>query len=147
MNAVDCVIKLAKCESDAIGFIPYPKYKEAHEKGNIFYQIENGEFVGFLIVGGFPSMGTTYIWQECIDKSARGYGSGRRLFYQLLAKCTANYVYQIKLNCAEDLESNLFWQSMGFNLVRSINPNNKRGRKINQYRYQLIRDIFTPQNK
>lgn len=133
---------LTKANSNQLGFIPFSRIEEQERKGLVFHQYDNGTWIGFLVVGSIKAGGTTHIWQECIDKTARGYGSGTRLFFQLLEQCKKNYVHQIVLRCREDLASNLFWQAMGFELVKTVDVGNARGKLINVYRLTVTATLF-----
>lgn len=80
---------------EAIGFLPMSRIHEQERRGLIWHQYDNGEWLGYCVVGAMKAAGTTHIWQECIDKTARGYGSGSRLFAKLLAECKRNFVHQM----------------------------------------------------
>lgn len=133
---------LMKDNYPALGFLPMSRIEEQDRKGLVFHQYDNSEWMGYLVVGAIRAGGITHIWQECIDKTARGYGNGRRLFYRLLDACKRGYVHQIQLRCAEDLESNLFWRSMGFEFVKSVDVGNTRKRRINYYRFTVTPSLF-----
>lgn len=134
---------LMRSNSNQIGFIPMSRIEEQEKRGFVFHQYDNGTWMGYLIVGNIKAGATTHIWQECIDKTAMGYGSGTRLFFQLLERCKDNYVHQIVLRCREDLESNLFWKAMGFEFVKAINENNARRKLINIYRLEISKTLFS----
>lgn len=131
-----------KSNYDAVGFIPLTKIEEQEKRGLVFHQFEMGEWVGYLVVGTIKPGQRVHIWQECIDKSARGYGSGMRLFLQLLDACKKNLVPDIVLRCADDLEANEFWQACGFSKIKTDPPHNKRNRSIHTYRMVLIENLF-----
>lgn len=133
---------LMRSNSNQIGFIPISRIEQQERRGLVFHQYDNETWMGYLVVGNIKAGGTTHIWQECIDKTARGYGSGTRLFFQLLKKCKENYVSQIVLRCREDLESNMFWRAMGFEFVKSVNVNNARRKLINIYRLEITSTLF-----
>lgn len=133
---------LMKDNYPALGFLPMSRIEKQERKGLVFHQYDNDEWMGYLVVGAIRAGGITHIWQECVDKTARGYGSGTRLFHRLLDKCKRGYVHQIQLRCAEDLESNLFWRAMGFEFVKSVDVGNARKRRINYYRFTVTPSLF-----
>lgn len=142
MSRVDNVILLMRDNTNSLGFIPSTRVEEQESKGLIFHQVENGDWVGYLMVGSIKPGRPVFVWQECIDKSARRYGSGFRLFHQLLNQCKICNVTEIILRCAENLESNYFWQTCGFELVKTITTRNARNRKINVYRFVVTQNLF-----
>lgn len=142
MTHRDYAVLLAKSNTDALGFIPSCRYEQAEMNGTIFHQVEGGEWVGFLLVGAFPPGGICHIWQECIEKGARNYGSGRRLVERLVAECRRRYVQEIRLRCADDLPANLFWESCGFAKIATTNGGQRRRRKINTYSMILFPTLF-----
>lgn len=133
---------LMKDNYEAVGFLPQSAIEKGIAERRVYNQIDNAEWVGYLISGPLRLGGTAHIWQECIDKSARRYGSGQRLFLDYLADCIRVGVHYIMLRCADDLPSNIFWKSMGFTLIGTSRPNNKRKRSINIYRRRVITDLF-----
>lgn len=133
---------LTKANSNQLGFIPFSRIEEQERKGLVFHQYDNDTWMGFLVVGSIKAGGVTHIWQECIDKTARGHGSGTRLFFQLLERCKKSYVHEIVLRCREDLESNLFWKALGFEFVKAIDQQNARGKLINIYRMTVTPNLF-----
>lgn len=133
---------LMKSNSSELGFIPISAIEEQHYHGLAFHQFFDGEWVGYLVVGSIRANRPVHIWQECIDKSARRLGSGKALFKSLLLKCLQNGASEIILRCAEDLESQLFWQALGFDIVRVQWPDNKRKRAILTYRMIVTPNLF-----
>lgn len=142
LSNIDKVIMLMKDNYNSIGFIPRSRIEEADQQGCLYYQVDNGEWVGYLYCSKPVYMRTCKIWQECIDKSVRRYGSGRRLCERLINDCRTVGCPAIMLRCAEDLESNYFWQAMGFSLVGIDTSLNVRKRKVFRYRLDLEPTFF-----
>jgi hypothetical protein len=127
-------VLLANSERPSLGFIPYPRLARDEAAGRLRHQIENGTWVGYLVHGPMKANRHLHINQECIDKSARRYGSATRLFHGLLADAIAAASLSIRLTCAADLDSNRFWLSLGFDLANHlVRQVNKRGRPLNAW--------------
>jgi len=140
---VALVTSLMRDNYESVGFITEGAVREAIYQGRIYHQFDNGEWVGYLLRGSLrPYAHAVYIVQECIDKSARRYGSGRRCYEQLLADAREAHVESVQLRCAEDLESRHFWQALGFELVGVDTRPNARGRKVFRYEYRLWPNLF-----
>jgi GNAT superfamily N-acetyltransferase len=133
---------LMKSNSSELGFIPISAIEEQHFNGLVYHQFFEGEWVGYLVVGSIRAHRPVHIWQECIDKSARKLGSGKALFKSLLIKCLQAGASEIILRCAEDLESQLFWQALGFEIAGVQWPENKRKRAILTYRMIVTPNLF-----
>lgn len=133
---IENAVLLMRDNYDAVGFLPRSALERAEHENRIYYQIDDGCWVGYLLVGPIYPQKPVYIWQECIDKGARRYGSGKRCFEKLLFDAKVLGAYSIRLRCAEGLESNLFWQSMGFKVIEVDTTPNKRKRAV--FRYELV---------
>lgn len=133
---------LMKDNYEAVGFIPEPRLEWYEARGRIWHQYDEGVWVGYLLPGPARPAKTCRIWQECIDKSARRFGSGARLYAGFEAFCRNHAVSDISLRCAEGLDSNVFWRAMGFELVGCDLTENARKRKVFRYRKVLDMQVF-----
>lgn len=131
---------LMRSNAEELGFLPMSRIEIKDTQGFLFHQYDSGEWLGYMVVGTIKPGWTTKIWQECIDKTARGYGSGKRLFLKLKIKCELAGVEKISLRCREGNEANLFWSAMGFRLEAVLNTQSADKRLINVYSMDLRRN-------
>lgn len=124
---------LMRDNCEAVGFLPESALVRAAHESRLWHQVDEGEWVGYLVSGPLVYGRPAHVWQECIDKSARRYGSGQRLLTAFEAACLSAGCTSIRLRCAENLDSNLFWQAVGFERFRVDTSWNRRGRAINEY--------------
>lgn len=126
---------LARKNSEALSFIPAPRIEEYAREGQLWVATENDEPCGFLIFGdGWPQ---TRIYQACIQYDARRREHGMALVAALSARATAMGCTDIRLWCADDLDSNEFWRSAGFQYCASRRGGRRRGRKHNLWALRL----------
>jgi N-acetylglutamate synthase-like GNAT family acetyltransferase len=149
---------LANKESKAVGFIPRVAYESAitgkksseHRwsdtcNDKIFLCIENEDPVGFVMI----SYGKiAKVNQICIQEDARRIERGKLLINQAIRHGAGKGIFDFGCGCADDLESNKFWQAMGWDKVKQrkgIHFSNtwkeSSGRTINLYRFSLY-DLF-----
>ena len=97
---------------EAVGFLPMPVVEKYLAANQLWFQYENNEPCGYLIFGnGYP---VCKVYQCCIQTDARRQNAASLLIRALIDRCNHHGFSSISLWCAEDLESNMFWQSMGF---------------------------------
>lgn len=161
------IVDLSKKESKSLGFIPKVAYEAAItgiKKGKRWsdvcndklFVIEcNKDLVGFCLA----SFGKTYdqykkgkIAQIVLQSDARLLQRGRILLDAVTQYGKDNYTFGWSCGCADDLESNIFWQAMGWQLVNQrfgISSKNTwkqtSKRKINIYMYSEL-DLFLKNN-
>ena len=131
------VILLSRDNHESIGFLPSTRLEEYAARGQLYHQIDDDEWVGFLVCGPMRFGKACRVYQECIDKTARRYGSGYRLYRKFLDDCISAGCSRIILGCAEDLESNLFWKAVGLKAVGYRKGGEKRKRQIVIYSKEL----------
>ena len=146
---------LSKKESKSIGFIPKIAYESAiTEKkpsihrwsdtcnDRIWLCKENDEPVGFIMM----SYGrVAKVNQICIQPDARLLERGKALLQAGVIHGIDKGIYDFGCGCADDLESNIFWNAMGWNKVgqrKGVSYHNtwkeSSDRKVNIYRYQEL---------
>jgi hypothetical protein len=123
------IISLSKKENHSLGFIPKMAYESAitgiktgDRWSNVcndkLFVIEcNGDLVGFCIASfGIPNAISKKgkIAQICLQTDARKFLRGRKLLDAVLQYGKTQGTMAFSAGCADDLESNLFWQSMGW---------------------------------
>jgi hypothetical protein len=144
---------LSKKESKALGFIPKARYEAAITgvrakeeecpscNDAIFVCLENGQHVGY-VMGSIWRIGkTAKIHQIVIQEDARLIERGKILLLSFINKRIQQGVYDFSCGCADDLDSNYFWSSVGWQVVgrrKGIYYGTSKqtsGRDINIYRY------------
>ena len=125
---------LSKKESRSLGFIPNPAYLSAItgiKTGKRWSSVCNdklfvcecdGDVVGFCLASFGNAQGnvmtrTGKIAQICLQADARMLQRGGVLLDAIVAQGEKVYTYNWSCGCADDLESNIFWQAMGWTKV------------------------------
>lgn len=163
------VVSLSKKETFSIGFIPKMAYESAITgiktgirwsdvcNDKLFVIECNRDLVGFCLasfgkIGGISKMGK--IAQICLQVDARLMQRGRVLLDKVIEYGITKNTLRWSCGCADDLPSNLFWQTMGWTKIadrRGMSHTNtwkeSSQRKVNIYRYDpydmFINKIFT----
>jgi ribosomal protein S18 acetylase RimI-like enzyme len=116
---------------EAVGFIPLPRLEDYAQRGQILVQHENDEPCGYLAFGnGWPVL---KVYQCCIQVDARRAAQATILVNKLIDIARKRNCIAISLWCADDLESNGFWQAMGFHFGGTRDNGNRRGRLHNKW--------------
>ena len=161
------VLSLSKKENFSLGFIPKMAYESAVtgiKRGDRWsdvcndklFVIEcNNDLVGFCLasfgrIGGIGKMGK--IAQICLQIDARLMQRGRLLLDAVVEYGKKKGTFRWACGCADDLPSNLFWQTMGWIKVaerQGISLKNTwkqtSKRKVNVYRLDPF-DMFAGSN-
>ncbi len=129
---VKYIISLANKESNSVGFIPKMAYEAAitgiktgkrwsNVCNDMLWVCENNnDLVGFVLAsfGNFRSDSQRgKIAQICIQEDARKIQRGKYLLDAVLFHAIKIGCLNFGCGCADDLESNIFWQAMGWELV------------------------------
>lgn len=138
-DQVDAAVKyaddLARKNSEALSFIPRPMIEAYARRGQLMLSLENDEPCGFLIHGeNWPQI---RIYQACIQYDARRREHGMALVAALAAKARERGCHDIRLWCADDLDSNEFWRAAGFEYCAQRRGGRRRGRKHNLWALRL----------
>lgn len=164
LDDIPYIIDLAKKETRSLGFIPKPAYTSAitgiktgkrwSKKCNdkLWVCECNGDLVGFVLASfGRPSKTGKVgkIAQICLQPDARMMERGRNLLQAVIDYGQIVGTFKWSCGCADDLESNIFWKTMGWIKVgdrMGISHKNTwkqtSGRKINIYNYPPP-DLYT----
>lgn len=124
---------------ESLGFLPRMAITERVRRGRVFLGRLNGQLFGYLLFD--VRFGYVNVLQACIQYDARRRLYGAALYQWALLKWRPEHV---RLKCAADLESNLFWRSMGLICVDVIDGGKRRGRKINVWHHILTTGLFVP---
>ena len=158
------IVDLSKKESMSIGFIPKMAYESAItgiKKGDrwsivcndkIWVCEVNNDLVGFVLASfGIRNAIWRYgkIAQICLQVDARLLQRGRLLLDEVTSYASEKMgTLSFNCGCADDLPSNIFWESMGWYKIgqrRGISHKNTwkqtSNRIINIYRYDPF-DLF-----
>lgn len=132
-NALKFLDALSKRNGYCVGFLPLIAYEQAIDKDRVTLLFYNDQPAGYLIRG--PVKETTKIYQLVIAEDLRRIVNGTALLNHLITQANAGRAHQITLHCAEDLEANLFWQSLGLQRIGK-RLKDKTGKRW-QIRYRL----------
>ena len=154
---VPYILDLTRKEAHSLGFIPKPAYTAAITgiktgkrwsdvcNDRMWVCTNNSDLVGFVLAsfGNFRSKDRRgKIAQICIQSDARKFERGRNLLANVVAYGASIGCHDFGCGCAEDLESNIFWNAMNWNHVGDrlgISHTNTwkqtSKRKINLYQY------------
>jgi hypothetical protein len=129
------VESLMRKNYEAVGFLPMSVAERYLTANQLWLQYENNEPCGYLIFGnGHP---TCRVFQCCIQTDARRQHGATQLINALIQKTELEGYSAISLRCADDLESNKFWEAIGFVFVGQSQGGKARGRKINHWLLRL----------
>lgn len=129
---------------EAVSFIPEPtiRFRYIAQHRYILQTNEQGKPVGYLLHGAINAGQPVVISQHVIDYDFRLRGYGELAFSELVERCTSSGATSIRLRCADDLQSVLFWQHCGFETDRIVPGGISRGRMINSMIYRLPLSLF-----
>lgn len=131
---------LQKKNAEALSFYPKQVFEREQSNGRLFLGLLNGQPAGYLYV--VATGGDVKCHQVCIEYDAR-----RKLYGAMLAICMEEYAKEgnsnsITLRCGFDLDANLFWKEMGYNVIKIVDGGVRRMRKINVWRKYLRPQLF-----
>ena len=147
---------LANKEGHAVGFVPKPAYEAAITgiklgkrwsptcNDRLWLAEDSGDPVGFLLASFGKVVKVT---QVCIQEDARKIERGKLLIGALENYANNIGKFSFGCGCADDLESNLFWDAMGWQFVsqrKGIHYETKKysDRVVNLYRYSSQPNFF-----
>ncbi len=150
------VTSLANKEGNAVGFIPKPAYEAAITgiklgkrwsptcNDKLWIAEESGDRVGFLLAS-FGDI--TKVTQIAIQEDARKIERGKMLLTALESYANSIGKYSFGCGCADDLESNAFWNAMQWEFVsqrKGVHFETKLSSKriVNLYRHHSQPTLF-----
>lgn len=136
----DFCIALHRQNSEALGLIPAERMREYARSGQVFAAFEGGEACGYLIAGLRPPWAR--VWQACVEFTLRGLGHGSVMVAALEEKARRAGCIGITLRCRDGLDSNLFWQALGFQLEHQIPGGARRGKPLNVWSKRISEDLL-----
>lgn len=144
MDDLAYITGLMAQNTDEPGFIPAPTIENRYiTKGRYAIQADlRGRKVGYILHGAPTAYGVLTIAQACIAMDKRNRGFGQEAVAVVIERAIQAGAKSIKLRCADDLESNLFWQALGFEATRQDMGGERRGRLINTYVLDLWQRLF-----
>lgn len=138
------VLSLQSKHHEAVGHLPPAALREYVQRDQIILDYENNQPCGYLLYydgrNGNPPRSNPHhvrIYQCCVPDDARRILHGTTLINKLLQRIDPSRFAALTLWCATDLDSNAFWNALGF-----INDNLriggvKRGRLHNHWQYTI----------
>jgi len=157
------IVSLSKKESNCLGFIPKMAYESAItgiKTGKRWSNVCNdklwvcecnNDLVGFVLAS-FGRVGSVWktgkIAQICLQTDARMMKRGQLLLDNVIDYGAKYGTLSFSCGCADDLPSNIFWQTMGWHKLGQRNGISHKNtwkqtskRKVNIYRYDPY-DLF-----
>lgn len=118
MDTLEFIVGLMKQDYPALSFIPYTTVQNRYiQNGQYILSDRNGNPNGYLLHGVAKPGQYLSVAQAMIDYDFRNRDYGRAMIEELIKRAEMKSCKGITLRCAEGLESNLFWQAMGFELT------------------------------
>lgn len=135
---IDFIVELQKKNRESVGFFPRLAIHERIQKQRVILGKLNGEPFGYLLWDR-PRNGDVNILQACIQYDARRRLYGAEMYGWALELWKPDFV---RLRCAADLESNLFWKALGLTCAAVTVGGIRRGRKINTWHHWLCKPLL-----
>ena len=115
------VDKLQKSNAEAVGFIQdtiWDKYVYGGERNFVVFICEkNDDMVGYVLLTPGKKVGSyAKIQQIVVQEDARRLDYGTALIETVRKFCEKFGRVGVTLRCRKDLQSNFFWQALGFSL-------------------------------
>ncbi len=127
------IVDLEHKNKESLGFLPKMAIEARLTAHRIFIGRLNGEPFGYLLFD-YRDGPSVHVLQACIQYDARRRLYGAALYGFGLERWQMPLV---TLKCAADLESNLFWRSLGLVCTDVRAGGRRRGRKINVWAHFL----------
>jgi|GEM_PF-4393200 hypothetical protein len=136
------VTDLQRKNKESLGFLPSMALSERVTAGRVFMGWLGGAPFGYLLFD--YQTDAVNVLQACIQYDARRRVYGAQLYGWGLEQWDTS---RVRLKCAADLESNLFWRSLGLVCVGVKDGGARRGRKINIWNHFLRPGVllFSPE--
>lgn len=143
MTDLDFILGLMRENYEAVGFLPAQAVEERYMDGQHIIQTDlAGRRVGYLLHGKPTPGGVLFVTQTVVQYEKRALGFGCEMVDELLLHARQTVCRSIILRCAAGLDSNLFWQAVGFEHTNTLYPANARRRAINIYTLDLQPSLF-----
>lgn len=131
----------ADTEREALGFLPGSAYAEFSYQNRLVVAIEAAtrSLAGYVIFGGAMPQGR--IFQTWVSPSFRGQSIGQQLVEVVSRKLEEANFLSLRADVAQDLVvANAFYESVGFQKIKSREGGKARKRQINV----RVRELATP---
>lgn len=134
------IVSLEHKNKESLGFLPRMAIEQRILKRTVVLGSLNGDPFGYLL---YDQRGNDVnILQACIQYDARRKLYGAAMYQWSVAVWNAEFV---RLKCAADLESNIFWKEMGLVCVAVVKGGSRRQRKINIWHHYITPQLITVQ--
>lgn len=134
---------LRRRESDAVGFVPLIRYEQevsGARNGRLWVIEENVDPVGFAFVTF--GHGLARIQQIAVREDARRMERATSLVKAAAAEARVRGLRELGCRVADDLESNAFWEALGFSAVGNVAGGLRRNRRITYWRAALTQRLL-----
>ena len=137
----DYCIALHRKNSEQLGLLPADRMRDYVERGQVFTADEGGDVCGYLIAG--MKAPWARVWQACVEYTLRGLGHGAVMVAKLETEAKTRGCIGITLRCRDGLDSNLFWQALGFELQYQVEGGARRGKPLNVWAKRIGDDLLS----
>ena len=127
------VVGLWRRYSETLGFMPQGGFDQGARAGNLFAELDDDGVAGYVMFR-VPRDQRAAIVHMCVAEEKRGRGVARRLFEEMLLRCSD--CTEIQLRCRRDFDASDLWPKLGFAAVGEV-PAKADGKFLTIWRYQL----------
>ncbi|MBE2199250.1 MAG: GNAT family N-acetyltransferase [Anaerolinea sp.] len=131
---IDVIKQLADSHKHELGFLRRPALLEAIERHELLVAENGVGIVGFVEYRHRRDQQTT-LYNVVVHPQHRGHGTGRRLMTNLEQEARKLGKSWVLLKCPEDLESNTFYEHIGY---EKVDMEKGKTRRLNIWRKILV---------
>jgi predicted nucleic acid-binding protein len=137
---LDAAMNLWRINSKTLGRFPKGAFKEAANKGWIFYLLHKDVVVGYILYRFAKSR--VAIAHFCVVEELRRQGAAMFLFYEFCNRVDDGNCRGIEVRCREDFEVERFWPKLGFQFAKSVPGRAKEGSTLSVWFRRFDVDDF-----
>jgi len=129
--------------SDELAFYPLATLEKAIMNNRVITCEDNGEYAGYLWHGSIRPGRDLVMYQACVDYESQRRHLGWGMVSELMEVARIGGATGMRCRVASSNESNEFWRLIGFYCTNVTQGGVKRGRKINHWRTDIQKPLFT----
>jgi hypothetical protein len=134
------IMALQRKNRESLGGLPTPAIEDRILRRTLLLGLLNNEPAGYVMYD--YRGGILRIPQACIQYDARRRHYGESLIATMMNSHPE--ASEIRLRVASDLDANIFWQSLGFVCVGTVQGGSRRGRLLNLWQKWKTDRLFLP---
>lgn len=144
-NACNWVREISRWETDAIGFLCDEARLRHHANGLILTAEKDLTMAAFIVHSPLQPGRTVQVHQIMTTERHRLQTMATQLVNEVATNARRQGAVNLIAKCANDLDANAFWRSIGFLQFDQTRGGRRRGRIINHFRLPLIRNGQPPE--